>query len=104
MPNIVALRAADPLDEARLIGRVAELMRKGASRDTVTLADHFADTIDTASRQSIAVGLICVLLGAGFGAGFGFGLGLGDSVFSSEGRSPELRIELTVLRISPSFA
>ena len=52
-------------DEARLIGRVAELMRQGASRDTATLAEHFADTIDTASRQSIAVGLICVLLGAG---------------------------------------
>ena len=52
-------------DEARLIARVAELMRKGATRDTVTLAEHFGDTIDTASRQSIAVGLICVLLGAG---------------------------------------
>ena len=52
-------------DEARLIGRVAELMRQAASRDTATLAEHFADTIDTASRQSIAVGLICVLLGAG---------------------------------------
>ena len=50
--------------EAQLIGGSAELMRKKAELDTLSLSGHFADTIRSVNRQSIAVGLICVLLGA----------------------------------------
>ncbi len=51
-------------EEARLIGRVAELMRRVAARENNELFDNLEDTIGGAVRQNIAVGLICVLLAA----------------------------------------
>lgn len=51
-------------NEAQSITLAAAMMRQKAVGETIELSDRFADTIASVSRQSFAVGLICVLLGA----------------------------------------
>lgn len=52
-------------DDALSLTQSADTMRKTAVGETLDLSQHFAKTIAWVNKRSIAVGLICVLLGAG---------------------------------------